>query len=118
MCARRRNRVARRVQSGGPSGMSLASRGERRTGAREGRTMRISRGIAAIAGIAALCSVLGTRPARAEEEAPADPTRGQWDSFLDPLRDFEDEHVVGTQKTIEDKTKIHVGAGIQYGFTN
>lgn len=80
-----------------------------------------------ITGIAALTWALCAMPARAEEpppegaaaeEAPApDPTRGQWDSFLDPLRDFEDEYVVGTQKKIEDATKIHVMAGIQYGWT-
>src|SRR5215470_17065669 len=47
---------------------------------------------------------------------PPDPTRGQWDSFLDPLRDFEDDYITGTQKSIEDATGIHVGAGIQQSY--
>src|SRR5262249_28458109 len=42
---------------------------------------------------------------------------GQWDSFLDPLRDFEDDYVVGTQKSIEDATGIHIGAGIQEAWS-
>jgi putative OmpL-like beta-barrel porin-2 len=70
----------------------------------------------AIGGIAALCCVLGTTPARAEDQAPTDPTRGQWDSFLDPLRDLEDD-LTGQQKALEDSTKVHVGAAIQKGFT-
>src|SRR5438477_2933214 len=49
-------------------------------------------------------------------EAPADPTRGQWDSFLDPLRDVEDS-VAGAQKGLEDRTKIHVGAGYTQAYT-
>lgn len=54
-------------------------------------------------------------PVRAEEEeAPADPTRGQWDAFLDPIRDAEETYGVALQKGIEDRTKIHVGAGITY----
>jgi len=67
----------------------------------------------------ALTSVVGVPSARAEEaateaaEAPKDPTRGQWDAFLDPLRDTEDQ-VSGVQKTIEDKTKIHVSAGFSW----
>ncbi len=79
--------------------------------------MRTSRTIAVLGGIAALVLALGVFPARADEEAPKDPTRGQWDSFLDPLRDFEDDYVTGTQKKIEDATGIHVMAGIQYGWT-
>jgi hypothetical protein len=51
--------------------------------------------------------------APAANAPPPDPTRGQWDSFLDPLRDFEDDYITGTQKSIEDATGIHVGAGIQ-----
>jgi len=51
--------------------------------------------------------------ATAAAAAPApDPTRGGWDAFLDPLRDFEDNDLAGTQKYIEDPTKIHVGFGI------
>src|SRR5215467_13142103 len=46
-----------------------------------------------------------------------DPTRGQWDSFLDPLRDFEDNVVTGTQKKIEDATKIHFGLGFTEAYT-
>lgn len=45
------------------------------------------------------------------EEAPVDPTRGKWDSFLDPLRDAEDQ-VTGAQKSVEDKSKVHIGGGI------
>ena len=80
-----------------------------------------------LAVLAAVTWPLCTIPARAEEApaegapaaaAPApDPTRGQWDSFLDPWRDFEDEYVTGTQKKIEDATGIHVAAGLQYGWT-
>ena len=55
----------------------------------------------------------GAAPVAAEEEAPSDPTRGQWDAFLDPVRDAEDE-VAGVQKSIEDRTKIHVGAGVTW----
>src|SRR5262245_16544042 len=69
-----------------------------------------------LAGVVLLGLVVSSVPARADEaaaaEAPKDPTRGQWDSFLDPLRDFEDNYVVATQKKIEDKTKIHLAAGI------
>ena len=60
---------------------------------------------------------------RAEEAAageaapPPDPTRGQWDSFLDPLRDFEDNGITGTQKQVEDATKFHVGAGLTEAYT-
>ena len=80
--------------------------------------MRTSKSIATtIGGLAALIAILGATPVRAEDEAPTDPTRGQWDSFLDPVRDAEDEYVVGTQKKIEDATKIHVAAGIQKAWT-
>src|SRR6266404_6629365 len=52
-----------------------------------------------VAALAATGLVGGTA-ARADEEAkaPPDPTRGQWDSFLDPLRDFEDNYVTASQK--------------------
>ncbi|HJQ82478.1 MAG TPA: outer membrane beta-barrel protein [Candidatus Binatia bacterium] len=63
---------------------------------------------------AALACGTSARAEDAAEEAPPDPTRGQWDAFLDPVRDAEDEYVVGTQKWIEDQTKIHVGAGITW----
>src|SRR2546425_12145471 len=61
----------------------------------------------------------GGTAARAAEEAkaPPDPTRGQWDSFLDPLRDFEDNAITGTQKTVEDATKIHLTAGLTEAYT-
>src|SRR5262249_41042108 len=48
-------------------------------------------------------------------------TRGGWDGFLDPVRDVEDK-VTDGQKSLEDATKIHVGAGIlkswQYDTNN
>src|SRR5262245_46008729 len=73
------------------------------------------------AGVAALVIVttwlLGWAPVRAEEEAPTDPTRGQWDSFLDPVQDVEDNTIVGTQKSIEEKTKIHLSTGFQEAWT-
>jgi putative OmpL-like beta-barrel porin-2 len=66
--------------------------------------------------------VWGVGGARADEAAPGgapaasapppDPTRGQWDSFLDPLRDVEDNYVSAGQKWIEDRSKVHVAAGI------
>src|SRR5262249_48136082 len=59
----------------------------------------------------------GTAAAPAANAPPPDPTRGKWDSFLDPLRDFEDDYVVGTQKSIEDATGIHIGAGIQEAWS-
>src|SRR5262245_10124744 len=59
----------------------------------------------------------GTQGAPAANAPPPDPTRGKWDSFLDPLRDFEDDYVVGTQKSIEDATGIHIGAGIQEAWS-
>jgi len=48
--------------------------------------------------------------------APADPTRGQWDSFLDPLRDVEDS-ISGAQKSFEDKTKIHLGGAYMQAYS-
>jgi hypothetical protein len=50
-----------------------------------------------------------------EEEEAADPTRGQWDAFLDPVRDAEDRVSEG-QKWLEDRSKIHLGAGIVKGL--
>jgi Putative beta-barrel porin-2, OmpL-like. bbp2 len=78
--------------------------------------MRTSRTIAVLGGIAALVMALGVVPARAEEEAPADPTRGQWDSFLDGFRDFEDS-ITGVQKDVEDASKIHIGAAFVEAYT-
>ena len=84
--------------------------------------MRNSTRTAWLMGFAAMAWSLGAIPVRAEEEAakaeeaPTDPTRGQWDSFLDPLRDFEDNTVTGTQKTTEDATKIHVGLGLTEAY--
>ncbi len=63
---------------------------------------------------AAIACLLGAATLRADEP-PADPTRGQWDGFLDPLRDLEDNVTEG-QKWLEDETKIHVGAGIVKNF--
>src|SRR5437867_3956 len=72
-----------------------------------------------LAAALAATGLIGGTAARAEEEAkaPPDPTRGQWDSFLDPLRDFEDNSITGTQKQIEDATKIHVAARSTEGDT-
>jgi len=58
-----------------------------------------------------LVCALGALPARGEDAAPKDPTRGDWDGFLDPLRDVEDQ-VSGAQKSLEDQSKFHVSAGI------
>jgi hypothetical protein len=60
-------------------------------------------------------------PALADESTPAessppDPTRGGWDAFLDPVRDAEGEYVVGAQKWIEDRSKVHVGLGLAKSF--
>ena len=77
--------------------------------------MRTSRIIATLGGLVALVLVLGVVPARAEDEAPADPTRGQWDSFLDGFRDFEDS-IAGVQKNVEDASKIHIGAAYVQGY--
>ncbi len=81
--------------------------------------MRTTRTRALLGGIAALVLSLGIVPARADEPAgpPPDPTRGQWDSFLDPVRDFEDDYITGTQKKIEDASGIHIGAAIEKGWT-
>jgi hypothetical protein len=65
------------------------------------------------AGLVSAAPVRGEEAAAEDEaaaEEPGDPTRGGWDSFLDPLRDAEDKVTEG-QKAIEDATKIHVGAG-------
>src|SRR5207244_12633044 len=71
-----------------------------------------------VAALAATGLVGGTA-ARADEEAkaPPDPTRGQWDSFLDPLRDFEDNYVAAGQKAVEAATKIHLFAGCTEAYT-
>src|SRR5215831_9588552 len=53
--------------------------------------------------------------AEGEAEAPKDPTRGDWDSFIDPLRDAEDT-ATGWQGSFEEKTKIHIGAGLSWGW--
>src|SRR6266404_5180240 len=70
-----------------------------------------------VAALAATGLVGGTA-ARADEEAkaPPDPTRGQWDSFLDPLRDFEDNAITAGQKGVEDATKIHLFAGFTEAY--
>ena len=73
--------------------------------------------LAGVGALVLMATWLGVAPARAEDEAPSDPTRGQWDSFLDPLRDFEDNQIVGTQKSIEDKTKIHLFSAFQEAWT-
>jgi hypothetical protein len=57
------------------------------------------------------------RAAAEEAQAPTDPTRGQWDSFLDPLRDFEDNSVIGGQKWVEDSTKVHLFGGLTEAYT-
>jgi hypothetical protein len=75
-----------------------------------------------LVGFVALAGLAGTGPVRADEaaapaaEAPKDPTRGQWDSFLDPLRDFEDDYITGTQKKVEDATKVHFGLGFTEAY--
>ena len=67
---------------------------------------------------ATLASALAAAPVRGEEaaETPPDPTRGQWDSFLDPLRDFEDNYLTGGQKKIEDATKVHLTLGFTEAY--
>jgi hypothetical protein len=50
-------------------------------------------------------------PEEAAAEEPTDPTRGGWDSFLDPVRDVEDK-VSGGLSFFEERTKVHVGFGI------
>jgi hypothetical protein len=77
--------------------------------------MRTSRIIATVGGLVALVLALGVTPARAEDEAPTDPTRGQWDSFLDGFRDFEDS-ISGVQKNVEEASKIHIGAAYVQGY--
>jgi hypothetical protein len=67
------------------------------------------------AGLLALMALGKGAPVRADE-APADPTRGQWDGFLDPVRDVEDR-VTDGQKWFEDQTKVHVGAAITKAYT-
>lgn len=52
----------------------------------------------------------------AEAAAPIDPTRGQWDSFLDPLRDAEDQYVTGAQKWLEDASKVHFSLGYTQAY--
>src|SRR5207245_1722426 len=60
--------------------------------------------IGCLAATLAATGLGGGTAARADEEAkaPPDPTRGQWDAFLDPLRDFEDNYVTAGQKALED----------------
>ena len=72
-----------------------------------------------LAAALAATGLVGGTAARADEEAkaPPDPTRGQWDSFLDPLRDFEDNYVSGGQKAVEDATKIHLFGGLTEAYT-
>ena len=75
-----------------------------------------------VAAVLAATGLVRGTAARAEEaageeaKAPPDPTRGQWDSFLDPLRDFEDNYVTGGQKWVEDRTKIHLFAGFTEAY--
>src|SRR3989441_10248992 len=75
--------------------------------------------IGCLAATLAATGLGGGTAARADEEAkaPPDPTRGQWDSFLDPLRDFEDNYVTAGQKAVEDATKIHLFAGLTEAYT-
>src|SRR3989442_2876993 len=72
-----------------------------------------------LAGALAETGLTGGAAARGDEEAkaPPDPTRGQWDTFLDPLRDFEDNYVTAGQKVVEDATKIHLFAGFTEAYT-
>src|SRR5437773_5782848 len=70
-----------------------------------------------VAAMAVTGRVGGTASADEEAKAPPDPTRGQWDSFLDPLRDFEDNSVSAGQKAVEDATKIHLGLGFTEAYT-
>jgi hypothetical protein len=66
--------------------------------------------------------VVGVGTARAEDQgteaeaSPPDPTRGQWDAFLDPLRDAEDNYVTAGQKWLEDRTKIHAAFGYTQAY--
>lgn len=63
-----------------------------------------------------LAAGFGSTDVRADDEAPKDPTRGGWDTFLDPVRDLEDR-VTEQQKGLEDGSKIHFGAGITKAYT-
>jgi hypothetical protein len=79
--------------------------------------MRI-RMLVVVAGLATALVGIGPLGGTARaDEAPSDPTRGQWDSFLDPLRDFEDNSVTATQKSVEDATKIHLGLGFTEAYS-
>src|SRR2546421_7706500 len=75
--------------------------------------------IGCLAATLAATGLGGGTAARADEEAkaPPDPTRGQWDSFLDPLRDFEDNYVSGGQKAVPGPTKIHLFGGLTEAYT-
>jgi Putative beta-barrel porin-2, OmpL-like. bbp2 len=59
-------------------------------------------------------------PARAEEEKK-DPTRGQWDSFLDGFRDAEDG-LAGFLGKVDERSKYHFSLGVaktyQWSFNN
>jgi Putative beta-barrel porin-2, OmpL-like. bbp2 len=80
--------------------------------------MLTSRSLVWLMSVFVVAGVLGIGSARAEEtKPPPDPTRGQWDSFLDPLRDVEDNYVTAGQKWLEDRTKIHVGGGYTQAYT-
>src|SRR4029077_18726216 len=80
---------------------------------RRGRRRRLDMRMAMVMALLAAIVAWGRQPRADEAPAggapatapPPDPTRGQWDAFLDPLRDFEDNVVTGTQKNIEDATK-------------
>ncbi|MFN8545131.1 MAG: outer membrane beta-barrel protein [Candidatus Binatia bacterium] len=75
----------------------------------------------AVIGGGLLASMLPTGQVRAEEpaaaaaEAPKDPTRGQWDSFLDRWRDGEDA-INGWQGEFEERTKVRFGAAIDKSY--
>jgi len=94
---------------------------------KRGATMKSRTAVVWLAGLAAIVWCLtgvavraedqGEGGAKGEAKAPPDPTRGQWDSFLDPVRDVEDNYVTGAQKWLEDRTKVHVAAGITKAYT-
>ena len=67
--------------------------------------------IAGVAAVLVATMCLGSAGVRAEDAAPADPTRGHWDGYLDPVRDGED-WLANEQKSFEDSTKVHIGGGI------
>src|SRR5947208_17095598 len=102
--------------------MSLATKGGtaavRSMGGGPGMRTRM-RVIGCLAATLAAPGLGGGAAARADEEAkaPPDPTRGQWDAFLDPLRDFEDNYVTAGQQAVEDATKIHLFAGFTEAYT-